>query len=1045
MRPITLTISAFGPYAQVETIDFTKLKSNNIFLITGPTGAGKTTIFDAISYALFGEASGTSRDKDGLRSDFADDSMPTFVDFQFKLNEQVYRVIRYPQQERKKVRGEGFALKAAEAELILPTGKVITKISAVDEKITSLIGINKTQFRQIVMLPQGEFRKLLDCDSSERETIFRKIFSTEDFEVIQKKLDEESKTLYRKIADIKKERDTYIKHISAGDDESLNNLLQSDNFNVPEIVERLKYAISHDKDSFSDVEKQINGLKLKQENLQKSIISGEETNKKIRNLDNLSYSYNELIEKGQIFVDKSTHLQLARKALNVTAIDKTLSEKKEELYLKRIQYKQALDNFNKINDDILIAKKNLKLEESKEDYRKELSDKIALLKSYEENIKSYENELSTINIMEKELTLKQNNISDLKLKIKNNKEALDDYSKKLSAAQKASAEKEKIDRMAFEVKTIIDNLLSLHKLLTQYVNAKNNYNSSTKDFNQFEHRYLSKKKQYEFMDDSYRKGQAGILASRLMPQEPCPVCGSLEHPSPAALIDGIPSEDDLKKLKAEYELLKNERDDKLKFLADLNGSITNMKSSICEKLENLNDYLADCNKLDEPEQLLETIVATGKKLREHLNELSINQKQLLNVINSIAGIQKSIESLNNLVKQHEDTVTNFEAEYTDFFAKVQSKKEFISRIENEIPPDIRSTSQLTKKLCVIDSEVDALDKSYKLAQKRFNDLEKDLTACTTDINLKKQNISELEESILKYEKLLKEALLSAGFKDYAEYTKLKLSETEIQQLDSEINSYYQNVKSLKDRLNDAQKDCKGLSVIDINTFSDELNVIKLNETKLEQLSKEIFARIDSNKRCLAAITNLSTKIEKEEDRFNIIGDLAYAANGFNAERITFERYVLAAYFDEIISAANIRLYKMSSGRFLLYRKREKGKGKKQEGLELEVYDNYTGKFRHVKTLSGGESFKASLSLALGLADIIQSYSGGINLDTIFLDEGFGTLDSESLDSAIQCLMELQNDGRLVGIISHVDELKERINARLEINPTKDGSKTKFVI
>lgn len=207
----------------------------------------------------------------------------------------------------------------------------------------------------------------------------------------------------------------------------------------------------------------------------------------------------------------------------------------------------------------------------------------------------------------------------------------------------------------------------------------------------------------------------------------------------------------------------------------------------------------------------------------------------------------------------------------------------------------------------------------------------------------------------------------------------------------------------------------------------------------------MFSRLDNNIKTLKEIKKLNEKISEKEDDYKIIGELARISNGDNDERITFERYVLAAYFDEIIAAANIRLSKMTGGRFLLSRKEEKGKGRRQEGLELEVFDNYTGKARHVKTLSGGESFKASLSLALGLADVIQSYAGGISLDTIFIDEGFGTLDPESLDNAIETLVELQNGGRLVGIISHVPELKERIDSILEIIPTKEGSKARFII
>lgn len=282
MRPVKLTMSAFGPYAGIEIVDFSKLNDKNIFLITGPTGAGKTTIFDAISYALFGEASGSSRDKDSLRSDFALPETPTYVELEFGLRGNVYKITRFPQQEKKKSRGEGVVLKNSEAHLVLPDGDVIAKIGNVDEKINSILGINKNQFRQIVMLPQGEFRRLLEADSEEREGIFRKIFGTENFETIQRKLDEQKKVLYRKIADTKTQRDTHVKHIEPGDDELLIKLINAEDLNIIEIVNATSELIKKDEENRDKLDKEINNRRGEQEKIQKSLIEGEELNKKLK-------------------------------------------------------------------------------------------------------------------------------------------------------------------------------------------------------------------------------------------------------------------------------------------------------------------------------------------------------------------------------------------------------------------------------------------------------------------------------------------------------------------------------------------------------------------------------------------------------------------------------------------------------------------------------------------------------------------------------------------------------------------------------------------
>ena len=285
MRPLKLTMSAFGPYPSEETIDFTNLKEKNIFLITGPTGAGKTTIFDAISYALFGEASGSSRDNDSLRSHFAGIDTLTYVELEFELRGKVYRVKRNPKQESKKLRGEGLRIKESDAEFQLPNGKLITQIKNVDDKISSILGINKNQFRQIVMLPQGEFRKLLEAESKEREVIFRKIFGTEAFQRIQIKLDNLQKDYYKKVEEGKTRRDTHVGHIQTGEDEALIKLVNAKDLNIAAIVSNTDEVIIRDEQENKSLNEEIKKVKDNQEKLQKHIIEGNEINKRLQEKD----------------------------------------------------------------------------------------------------------------------------------------------------------------------------------------------------------------------------------------------------------------------------------------------------------------------------------------------------------------------------------------------------------------------------------------------------------------------------------------------------------------------------------------------------------------------------------------------------------------------------------------------------------------------------------------------------------------------------------------------------------------------------------------
>lgn len=1045
MRPLKLTMSAFGPYAGVEAIDFRKLNDKNIFLITGPTGAGKTTIFDAISYGLFGEASGSSRDKDSLRSDFASLETPTYVELEFELRGKEYKITRFPQQERKKVRGEGVVSKNAEAELILPNGDIVTKVINVDEKVSGILGINKNQFRQIVMLPQGEFRKLLESDSAEREIIFRKIFGTEAFEAVQRRLDEQRKSIYRKIAETSTQRDTHVKHIEAGDDELLLKLLNADDLNITEIVDKTNKLIFKDKEESDSLKNEIQKLKDEQAKFQKSIAQGEEINKKLKEKQELEEKYNVYLSREKEYGEKQDTLSKGRKAIEVKLVEDSLKSREDNLKVKQLQFKEAEQKLKLAEESVVLWKTKLEQEEAKEVERKKLSEDIVNLKDKEEKVKEYEQKITQIDTLRKELKSKYEYINKLKLSINNDKLKLEIANKDLLKAQKAETQKEKIDRAVSEKDIQISELRILYKKTEEYKKVSDKHRTDGKRFNEFEEKYNIFKVKYESMEDSFRKGQAGLLAKDLKEGVPCPVCGSTEHPQLAKLIVGVSTEEELKKAKKEYDSLREERDKKLKALADLNGVLKKSKDELEEQKEKLRSYLGEEVIIVEEKDLINYLISKGTNLAEELKSLKKEQADLIKIIEKKPDIESSIVELGKVIKEMEESLQVSEKEYIEYYGKVQSEEKVIANIEKEVSQEIRTISKLRERINELQSKLNKLQDAYKSAQENFSKAQTDYAASKADKESKTKNIEEADKEVKLWQEQLNNKIQDAGFENYDEYIFHRMTEDGIKLLEKDIIEYREQLKSLKDRLEKAIKDTEGLKEVSLQKLVDNLNDIKRQGQQLEEREKNIFSRIHNNNKALKEIQSISEAIHEDEEKYSIIGDLAKVANGDNRERITFERYVLAAYFDEIISAANVRLNKMAAGRFILSRKEEKGKGRKQEGLELEVFDNYTGKARHVKTLSGGESFKASLALALGLADVIQSYAGGISLDTMFVDEGFGTLDPESLDNAIQCLIDLQKGGRLVGIISHVPELKERIDARLEITTTKEGSKAKFIV
>ncbi|GFP78300.1 AAA family ATPase [Clostridium fungisolvens] len=1043
MRPIKLTICAFGPYADEQTIDFEALKDKNIFLITGPTGAGKTTIFDAISFALYGEASGSSRDKDSLRSDFALDDNVTFVELEFELRGKVYRIKRYPQQLKRKARGEGYTLKGAEAELILHNGNVITKVNNVDEKISEILGISKQQFKQIVMLPQGEFRKLLEAESVEREAIFRKIFGTEAFLEIQNRLDIQRKKLYGEIMNVSNERKTYIRNIDCGDDDKLVTLINAEDLNIIEILSESKLNVEQDENKVAEIRVTLEEAIKEQDKLQKEMFQGQEINKKLDNNKTLKEILNIELDKKDIYISKEASLVSARSAAEVRQVEEVLEGKIVDKRSKDIVIKQnilSLENITKIMED---AKLKLESVAKREEEKNKLLSDISILKSYEIKVKDYEAKKKNLIELDNSIKFKDKLRTDLKQKLIIFKKTIEEKSLLVRQLQKEQTELSSREIDLTNKKIQIEELRNLYKYYQEYSKSFSIYDTEKKDYASIESKFKKEKQEYEHLDELFKKGQAGLLSKELVQGMPCPVCGSTEHPSPATIVKEVPTESELKMLKESFDKINQEYQNKLQRLSALNASLVELEKRYKEQEGKLQGVLGEDFLILNINNKLKNIAEAGKTLASEYDVLNKQIEKLKNNLLLKEKIEAEIDKLNKEYETESSNQERLDNEYTELFGKIRAEQELLTSIENEIPESIRSLSALQNRIISNEKLIEDIINSLNRAQQDFNKATTNKASAEAELKTQKDNAKEIESQIVIIQEKLNAKIIECGFKDFEHYKAAFLTMEDMKILEKQLKEYNENLKSLQDRYDASAKDIENLSYVKLDDINNELIVLKDREKTIREQEKKISFRINTNIKAFNKIEELTNLISDQEEKYSKVAELARVVNGDNAERVTFERYVLAAYFDEIIEAANSRLYKMAGGRFILRRKEEKGKGRKQEGLELEVFDNYTGKARHVKTLSGGEGFKASLCLALGLADVIQAYAGGINLDTMFVDEGFGTLDPESLDNAIQCLIDLQQGGRLVGIISHVPELKERIDARLEITPAREGSKAKF--
>ena len=1040
MRPIKLTISAFGPYASKQVIDFEELKGRNIFVISGKTGAGKTTIFDAISYALYGEASGESRETDSLRSHFADDNTETYVELEFELRGERYIVNRVPKQKKKRVRGDGYTEKTADATLILPDGKVITKVKNVTDKIIEILGITREQFKQIVMLAQGEFKKLLLADSVEREGIFRKIFNTYDFEKIQAELKDKAANLSKNRTKSKHEMEINLKNIKGEHDIVIDEYVD-----FPLVIEKLKDLLERDNNIYKTLNEEgkevDNNLQVK--NQEKAII--ETNNNLIKEKEIITKALEELLSKEDEYKNKSKTIIDGKNAKEVKYIEDKLIETTKKLTKREEDYNLSLKNIDSLKLKQEEANKLLQIEESKECDREKLSVEINNLNKLEEKII----ELDSLN--NKVMHLKQS-AENSKLQIINNKKETEELKKskeekELQLKDIATLETKKVE-LESDIKAknkTLDEVRELFKVIRSFQNTYIEHNNKAKEYKEFEVEYKKVKENYEKMDDLYKKEQAGILASKLQENEPCPVCGSTNHPNKATIKENlkIPTKEELKVAKENLDKLEKENLEKINNLTTLNSN----KTTYLEQVNNHLSMLSATLNIDKTfnSETAKVVKNLGTELKSVIDKL---KDELLKVIDKISlkeKIEKELNLITTTINEREQSLIKLEECEKNYTTELTQNITKIDEYKKEIPENITDVKTLNKLIEVKTKELNT--SKEKLAKLRLENenLAKKLEGENSTSKEINKSIEELKLEIANNQTNFNEAIKEQGFDNIQTYEDAKLQISMVESLEKEVENYNSELKLTKAKQEDIINKTKDIVFMDITTIDEEIRSIQNNKKELESKLRELHAIIVGNKTVLKNVENLNIEFKEIEEEYKVVGELADLANGKKAPYISFERYILASYFEDIIEAANIRLEKMTGDRFSLIRKTSKSKGAGQKGLELEIYDNYTDSSRDVSSLSGGESFKASLSLALGLSDIVQSNAGGVSLDTMFVDEGFGTLDPQSLDNAIDSLLELQRGGRLVGIISHVEELKERIDAKLEVTSTSKGSKVEFNI
>ena len=868
MKPLKLTLSAFGPYAGRTTIDFSRLCENGIFLITGDTGAGKTTIFDAISFALYGEGSGGKerRTSKSFRSDYAARDTETYVELEFRHRQHTYRLKRNPVYLRQSRRGDDLVEQKAAAELTeLDTGECWTGTDEVKDRAQELIGLTQDQFAQTVMIAQGDFLKILNARSDDRKKLFQQLFNTSLYADLQKKAKEKCSAA----AQLQKELDLRIV-TEAGkispepefpDRERLKQY-QTDAKYADQLLETLRGLYAYETRLKKEADGQWETLDGQLKTLTAALADGRNLNQRFDELGQWQKELDGLLQKQSTVEERKTALSAARKAQLLGPVDQLRRRNRQSLEAEKTQAARLAQE-KKAQAERLPA-----LEETAKQAREQLP--LA-----EENAQLVKRLESCLELLEKR--------------------------------QKDALELERL------------NCLQTKAL---------------EDSDRAEREYLA-------VRQAYYRSQSGLLARSLREGEPCPVCGSIHHPAPAALQEGG---------------------------------------------------------------------ATQEQLQAADDQRKLLEQQVQKISSRTAAARAALETLQRTLQSEgigeEDTEQSVRRRMKEADAAARKIRETAEQAENQ------------RQQC----------------QSRL-----ERAAALLEASLKKAG--ELEEEAARLEREFAEGLARQGFEAEADYRAACLPAEEAERLDAAIRRYEEAKKSLNDRIGEREAQLKGRVRADIEALLQQQKNLTEQYRQAQERSRSCDRRLTLHQEAGKAIRRAAEQKKAHAEEWAVLDDLYRAMSGQLSQKvkITFETYVQQYYFKQVVAAANKRLTRMTDGMFVLRLKEEARDRRSQSGLDLDVLDRATGQWRDVSTLSGGESFLASLSLALGLSDVVQSESGGVRLEAMFIDEGFGTLDENALRNAMALLSSLADGDRMIGVISHMPELRERIDKKTVVHKKLTGS------
>ncbi|MCH4826458.1 AAA family ATPase [Planococcus halocryophilus] len=1029
MRPLKLKMTAFGPYKNTEEIDFADLQGNQLFVISGSTGAGKTTIFDGICFALYGSASGSDRSESRiLRSDFADDATHTAVEMEFEIHGKNYRVLRqmsHVKKGNKSSTGERFEFFELTAEGEKPAVERQI-VSEINRRIEEIVGLTQNQFSQIVMLPQGEFRKLLTSETDNKEEILRKIFKTEPYKLISERL-KQKKDAAEKIFDREHHKLTiHLQRISSSLPERQSELFEvlgREHKNINQVLDGLQKETAYYKEKISIDEQKYEKAYQLHADKTTAYHEAKKWNDRFEELQTKNDQLEHLVQRQPEYAEKETALQSAERASYIANIESLVIELRNNEINKNKLLKDAIYQQEQAEQTKQTAEQTFHAQQNLQSERDKLSERLIYL----------ENLLPTI----QEISVKKQQLVQLEETSKQSTSRLKQAEKEFSEQK---SEKQQLDKKIIELEKILDSSDEMQQeltVVTEKSRVLTDYVLLKEQSQQLQATQEEKKVKFEEVATSYRQletqwfaNQAHVLAGQLHAGDACPVCGSTEHPG-ANLTDP-------------EQVVTKEQVEVAKFGFDqVDGEYRNASAKLTAVEEQQENKAQELSKLKlELEQVEEVSTELEQRKRQLTKEIKEQQVRKL----ELRKWKEQAASCYEKMEQLEQSKQNLAAEVQQHSSSYQTAAAVFENELAAVPEELRELSVLKQQLQQVTLQKQQYEQNWKAAQEQFQNSKEQLASAEVSAHHATNTAKEVEEKRANAQQQFVQALDKSSFESEQAYQQAKMTESAFTALKKDIQEFNQHRHTLMQQVTELKELLADKKLKDLSQAEIELSELKANYESAfaEQNRSRDFEKIGNE--LIDSIQSVIEKALEAEQNLNRIADLHNMIRGQNGLKISFERYLQIEYLEQIILSANERLKNLSNGQFYLIRSdRQEARGK-QSGLGLDVYDAYTGQTRDVKTMSGGEKFNASLCLALGMADVIQSFQGNVSIDTMFIDEGFGSLDEESLNKSIETLIDLQKSGRMIGVISHVQELKAAIPAILQVEKSKEGySRTKFVI